>query len=84
MESLGYVNAEGGPLSIVDGVSAAAWDGADGSDYDLACALFDLNLILAKSLVHQRALASSTTTSGGEATGETRSKGSPLSESILS
>jgi hypothetical protein len=41
MELLGYINAEGGPLLIVDGISASAWNGIDGSDYDRACALFD-------------------------------------------
>jgi hypothetical protein len=41
METLGYLNAEGGPLLIVDGISASAWHGIEGSDYNRARALFD-------------------------------------------
>jgi hypothetical protein len=43
MESLGYINAESGPLLIVDGALASVWTGIEGSDYKRACALFDGN-----------------------------------------
>jgi hypothetical protein len=43
MEPLGYINTEGGPVLVVDGASASAWNGIDGSDYKNVCALFDGN-----------------------------------------
>jgi hypothetical protein len=39
--NLGYINAEGGPLLLVDGDLARHWSGVSGADYGRACALFD-------------------------------------------
>jgi hypothetical protein len=41
--NLGYINAEGGPLLLIDGDLARHWNGVSGSDYHRACALFDAN-----------------------------------------
>jgi hypothetical protein len=41
MEMIGYVNAEGGPLLVADGLLLASWKGIEGPDYDRACAIFD-------------------------------------------
>jgi hypothetical protein len=43
MKHLGYINAEGGPLLIMDANVSCLWKGTadDGSDYARACQLFD-------------------------------------------
>jgi hypothetical protein len=41
--NLGHVNAEGGPLLLIDGDLARHWNGISGSDYHRACTLFDSN-----------------------------------------
>ncbi len=44
MERIGFVEAEGGPLILVDAVLARSWTGIDGTDYQRACDFFDQNL----------------------------------------
>ncbi len=43
MTQVGYINAEGGPLLVMDASVALLWKGVDegGIDYKRACALFD-------------------------------------------
>jgi len=43
MDFLGYINAEGGPLLVMDSVFVPYWKGIEGEDYDRACAIFDNN-----------------------------------------
>ena len=45
MKQLGYINAEGGPLLIMDASVSHSWKGieGDGCDYKEACKLFDVN-----------------------------------------
>jgi hypothetical protein len=41
MQHIGYVNAEGGPLLLIDARLASDWQGTSGNDYERACKLFD-------------------------------------------
>jgi len=43
MDYLGYINAEGGPLLLMDSVLVPYWKGIEESDYNRACAIFDNN-----------------------------------------
>src|SRR5438105_6947018 len=41
MRHLGFVQAEGGPLVLLDTALARSWAGIAGSDYNRACDFFD-------------------------------------------
>jgi hypothetical protein len=41
MEHLGYVEAEGGPLILMDSALARSWTGSESNDYARACEFFD-------------------------------------------
>ncbi len=43
MNYIGWINAEGGPLLLIDPALAPFWQGSSGTDYDRACGLFDAN-----------------------------------------
>lgn len=46
MDYVGWINAEGGPLLLMDMALAEYWEGCAGTDYLRACALFDENPLL--------------------------------------
>ena len=41
MEHIGFVEAEGGPLVLIDSALARSWAGVEGNDYERACEFFD-------------------------------------------
>jgi len=43
MDVLGYINAEGGPLVVIDRALVPLWKGIGGEDYDRVCTIFNNN-----------------------------------------